>query len=155
MKSDNQAYRHVLAAVDGSESAEKALKKAVEITKRNHSELVIAHAVDTHVYSMGEPALYLSDTEFNFDQLETKLEEYKAQAELAGIENVKIILSKGNPKTVLSEELPRKFNTDLIVVGQSGLNAVERWMVGSVSEHIIRSAPCDVLMVKNEEENEN
>lgn len=154
MQLDNQAYRYVLAAVDGSESAENALKKAIEISKRNYSELVIAHAVDTHVYSMGEPALYLNDTEFHFDQLEKKLEEYKTQAELAGVEKVEIILSKGNPKTVLSEELPRKLNSDLIVVGQSGLNTVERWMVGSVSEHIIRSAPCDVLIVKNEEENE-
>lgn len=70
MQSDKQAYRYVLAAVDGSESAENALKKAIEISKRNYSELIIAHAVDTHVYSMGEPALYMNDTEFNFDQLE-------------------------------------------------------------------------------------
>ena len=31
--------------------------------------------------------------------------------------------------------------------GTSGLNAVERFIVGSVSEAIVRHAPCDVLVV--------
>ena len=33
----------------------------------------------------------------------------------------------------------------------SGLNAVERFIVGSVSEAIVRHAPCDVLVVRTEE----
>ena len=40
------------------------------------------------------------------------------------------------------------------MVGQSGLNAVERFMIGSVSDHVIRHAPCDVLIVRPKEENE-
>ena len=35
--------------------------------------------------------------------------------------------------------------------GASGLNAVERFMIGSVSEAIVRHAPCDVLVVRTEE----
>ena len=35
--------------------------------------------------------------------------------------------------------------------GTSGLNAVERFIVGSVSESIVRHAPCDVLVVRTEE----
>ena len=34
--------------------------------------------------------------------------------------------------------------------GTSGLNAVERFIVGSVSEAIVRHAPCDVLVVRTE-----
>ena len=40
---------------------------------------------------------------------------------------------------------------DLIMSGTSGLNAVERFIVGSVSEAIVRHAPCDVLVVRTEE----
>ena len=36
------------------------------------------------------------------------------------------------------------------MVGQSGLNAVERVVMGSVSSYIIRQAPCDVLIVHSE-----
>ena len=35
--------------------------------------------------------------------------------------------------------------------GASGLNAVERFMIGSVSEAIVRHASCDVLVVRTEE----
>lgn len=46
----------------------------------------------------------------------------------------------GSPKEVMSHELPEKYNVDLIMVGQSGLNAVERVVMGSVSSYIIRQA---------------
>ena len=36
--------------------------------------------------------------------------------------------------------------------GATGLNAVERFLIGSVSEHIIRYAKCDVLVVRGDEE---
>ncbi|HHQ0107144.1 TPA: universal stress protein, partial [Listeria monocytogenes] len=39
---------------------------------------------------------------------------------------------------------------DLIMCGATGLNAVERLLIGSVSEYIIRHSPCDVLVVRNE-----
>lgn len=154
MQNDKQEYKRILSAVDGSESAEYALMKAIKIALRNHSELIITHAIDTHVYTMGEPALYFDDIDFDTSEIEKKLAEYKHRAASAGVEKVTIDLTKGNPKTVLSKELPRKYHADLIVVGQTGLNAIERWMVGSVSEQIIRAAPCDVLIVRNEEENE-
>lgn len=51
---------------------------------------------------------------------------------------------------MMATELPEKYDTDLIMVGQSGLNAVERLVMGSVSDHIIRTAPCDVLVVRPE-----
>jgi nucleotide-binding universal stress UspA family protein len=37
------------------------------------------------------------------------------------------------------------------MVGQSGLNAVERFMMGSVASFVIREARCDVLIVSPEE----
>ena len=35
--------------------------------------------------------------------------------------------------------------------GATGLNAVERFLIGSVSEHITRHARCDVLVVRSED----
>ncbi len=35
--------------------------------------------------------------------------------------------------------------------GTSGLNAVERFIVGSVSESIVSHAPCDILIIRTEE----
>ena len=40
---------------------------------------------------------------------------------------------------------------DLILCGQSGMNRMERLMMGSVSQYIIRFAPCDVLIIRSQE----
>lgn len=37
---------------------------------------------------------------------------------------------------------------ELVVVGSHGRNAVERFLMGSVAEHIVRHAPCPVLVVR-------
>ena len=49
----------------------------------------------------------------------------------------------------MAKELPEKYQVDLIMVGQSGLNAVERLMTGSVASYVIREATCDVLVVSS------
>ena len=56
----------------------------------------------------------------------------------------------GSPK-LLFQKLASELHADLIMCGTSGLNAVERFIVGSVSEAIVRHAPCDVLVVRTEE----
>ncbi len=75
----------------------------------------------------------------------------KKYAESVDFHNVETVTMFGSPKEVMSHELPEKYNVDLIMVGQSGLNAVERVVMGSVSSYIIRQAPCDVLIVHSEE----
>ncbi|RKJ47427.1 universal stress protein, partial [Butyricicoccus sp. 1XD8-22] len=49
------------------------------------------------------------------------------------------------------KELSNVVEADLIVCGATGLNAVERFLIGSVSEAIVRSAKCDVLVVRTPE----
>ncbi|KAB5915090.1 universal stress protein, partial [Bifidobacterium adolescentis] len=44
-------------------------------------------------------------------------------------------------------------HVDLIMLGATGLNAVERLFIGSVSEYVIRNATCDVLVVRTDLEN--
>lgn len=149
-----QEYRRVMVAVDGSDSAERAFKKATRIAVRNHSDLVIVHVVDTRTYSMGMPALYTEGIVSESEVMTEQLEKYKQEAQAQGVSNVSVEIAKGHPRTLLAEELPKRHKVDLIIVGQTGLNAIERWMIGSVSEYILRTAPCDVLIVKNELENE-
>ena len=65
--------------------------------------------------------------------------------------NVETRLEFGPPKLLIPKNLANELDVDLIMCGASGLNAVERFMIGSVSEAIVRHAPCDVLVVRTEE----
>ncbi len=61
-------------------------------------------------------------------------------------------MAYGSVRESMAVKLPKKYQIDLIMIGQSGLNAVERFMTGSVASYVIRQAPCDVLVVSEPRE---
>lgn len=140
-------YNTILAAVDGSKEAEWAFDKARTIAKNNNAKLILAHIIDTRSY----PIIEEYDTTIR-DRSETfandLVKKYKSQAEAAGIANIETEIVFGSPKVQLSKELPKKHNVDLIVCGSTGLNVVERFLIGSVSAAIVRHSRCDVAIVR-------
>ena len=68
------------------------------------------------------------------------LENYLKQAEDAGLTKVQYEIDYGSPKIRIPRDLAKKHNVDLILCGATGLNVVERFFIGSVSEHITRYA---------------
>lgn len=46
----DQQYSKIMVAVDGSNEAELAFKKAVNVAKRNQAELLLAHVIDTRAF---------------------------------------------------------------------------------------------------------
>lgn len=77
-----------------------------------------------------------------------KLEEYYDRAVKAGIKDVHYSIEFGSPKTIIAHDFPKKHQTDLIVLGATGLNAVERLLIGSVTEYVTRTAECDVIVIR-------
>ena len=146
-------YKNVLVAVDGSQEAEWAFKKAVAVAKRNDATLVIAHVIDTRNFATIE-AYDATMAQRSESYAKELLEEYKEHAEEAGVHEVKIEIEYGSPKVKVPKQIAKKHDINLIVCGATGLNAVERFLIGSVSEHITRYAPCDVLVVRTEEEDD-
>ncbi len=144
------SYKNILVAVDGSKQAEWAFKKAVQVAKRNNDpKLTLIHVVDTRSYGAVE-AYDVTMAERARTYAEELLAGYKKEAAEAGLTNVETLIEHGSPKVVISKQAARDLNVDLIVCGATGLNAVERLLIGSVSENITRSAKCDVLVVRTE-----
>ncbi|MDP4085975.1 MAG: universal stress protein [Bacillota bacterium] len=147
-------YQNILVAIDGSKEAEWALKKGIEIAKRNHAKLLLVHVIDTRTFATAD----------SFDRLiaekadqfaEEMLKDFQEQAVQAGVEDVQYEIHFGSPKITIPKDIAKKHNIDLIICGATGMNAVERFLIGSVSEHITRYAPCDVLIVRTEKEEES
>lgn len=142
-------YKKILVAVDGSKEAEWAFKKAVEVAKRNNSKIVIAHIIDTRTFATVEAydRTIAERAELFAKEL---MENYKREANDEGVSDVDYIIDYGSPKVKIPKDIAKKHEVDLIICGATGLNAVERFLIGSVSEHITRHARCDVLIVRNE-----
>ena len=137
-----QQYKRILVAVDGSDESEAAFRKAVHVANRNQSSLFLLHVIDTMSFQ--------SVT----DQVKETLEEYKKYAELQGVEEFQYLIEYGSPKILIAKDVPKEYQVDLIMLGATGLNAVERLFVGSVSRYVIQNASCDVLVVRTDLENQ-
>ncbi|CEG28201.1 universal stress protein [Bacillus sp. B-jedd] len=144
-------YRKIMVAVDGSKEAELAFRKALGIASRNGAGLLLVHVIDTRTFAIVEA--YDQSVADRADQYAYELlEQYKTQASAYGLKDVNCIVEFGSPKLRIPKDIAKDHNIDLIVCGATGLNAVERFLIGSVSEHITRHAPCDVLIVRSEKE---
>lgn len=147
-----QEYERILVAIDGSDEAERAFKKAVAVAERNNATLILSHVIDTRAYqSFSTFDGSIADNARS--EAKSTLNEYKHFAEKEGVKEIKIVLEYGSPKLMIAKEIPEAENADLIMLGATGLNAVERIFVGSVSEYVIRRANCDVLIVRSDLEN--
>ena len=144
-----QQYKKIMVAVDGSDEAELAFKKAVNVAIRNNGELLLAHVIDTRSFqtvSSFDGMLAEQATEM----AKQTLADYESNAKKAGLNNVTSVVEYGSPKQLIAKDN----QVDLIMLGATGLNAVERLFIGSVSEYVIRNAACDVLVVRTDLENQ-
>jgi nucleotide-binding universal stress UspA family protein len=142
-------YDHILVAIDGSKESEWALEKSIVIAKRNNAKLLLAHVIDTRSFLLidsYDPDIAKRANKLAIDMLE----KYQTQAINAGVSHVHYEIDYGSPKVKIPKEIAKKHNIDLIICGATGMNTVERFLIGSVSEHITRYSPCDVLIVRTQ-----
>ncbi|SDI74323.1 universal stress protein [Natribacillus halophilus] len=142
-------YKHILVVVDGSVPSEQSLTKATQLAKHDGASLLIAHVLDNR----SAPVTSFYNTTLHAElkkDAEELLENCREKAELQGIEDVQTVLRSGNPRSDIPKALASEFGVDLLIAGGSGLNSVERMIIGSVTEASMRRAPCDVLTVKTQ-----
>lgn len=138
-----ETYKNVVVAVDFSEKAKIAFERGVRIAKLTGATLHLVSVIDTHSFGSVE-AYDLKYAEVLKKQAIEQLKEYEAQAQQAGVAHIQTLVEEGSPKVILTS----LDESDLIIVGATGLNRAERFLLGSVSENVVRSAKCDVLVVR-------
>lgn len=148
-----QSYQTILVGVDGSAQAENAYKKAIEVARRNQGKVIVAYIIDQSMSAfMGYSPLNDSVLDHEKEMGTKLLTDLIAYAKSVDFDQVESVLSFGSAKQMMGKELPEKYDVDLIMVGQSGLNAAERFITGSVASYVIREARCDVLIVSPKKE---
>jgi nucleotide-binding universal stress UspA family protein len=134
----------ILLATDGSREAELAATTASDLANATNSELHIVH--------VGEllPSL-LAQTEVEPAQLEReareRLDEQVRRVEEAGgtIKEAHLRLGRADEEIV---DLAQGLGVGLIVMGSRGHGRIRRALMGSVSDSVVRHAPCPVTIVR-------
>lgn len=140
-------YKNIIVAIDGSDASKKAFERAIIIAKKSKAKLFITHVIDSRAFSTPQAydrALIERETEY----VKEFMQEYLEEANEAGLTNIQKYLDYGSPRVKIAKDIAKKVEADLIICGATGLNAVERFLIGSVSESIVRYSPCDVLVVR-------
>ena len=139
-------FERILLAVDGSEHALHATKKAAELARvMKPKELRVVVVYDPIPIYLGEPNMQIAITSRK-GEAESILE--KAVAEIGEVPcEVHSGILEGNPAEAIIEVATNR-KSDLIVMGSRGLGRLAGLVLGSTSQKVVAHAPCPVLIVR-------
>jgi nucleotide-binding universal stress UspA family protein len=147
----NSIFRKIMVATDGSELVKKAVDTAIEMSKLGPAKL---YAV--YVISMGD---YYSSMPLSIDVEWIKaMEEHlriEGEEAIAYVENegraanveVEPVILEGNPAGEIVD-FAEEYDIELIVMGTHGKSGIQRFLIGSVAENVVRHSKKSVLVVK-------
>lgn len=134
----------VLVAVDGSQSAERAMAYAAGLARRNKARLVAVYVRKTPVALTGD-AYAAAGANAAQDAIEAGLRAGLRDALSSwGVDADFVVCSGGDPVHALAE-IAQRFRADAIVVG-SATSFLHR-IVGSLPSGLIRKGQCPVTVV--------
>lgn len=142
-------FRKILVPVDFSPHSVEAIRTAADLARHYEASMTVMHAYEPVSYAMpDEFALYTPEQHMRvLDQLEGALAKVKKDATAAGASHVETTLLQGIASFEITE-LARIGNFDLIVMGTHGRTGIKHALLGSVTERVLRRAPCPVLTVR-------
>ncbi|MHB8622347.1 MAG: universal stress protein [Sulfuricaulis sp.] len=145
-------YKHILVAVDGSDTSQRALREAINFAKDYQAELRLVHVIDETPLVWGESAA-LGVTETVFEALR-QIGQATANKSLAVVHQAglkaEVILSEtcGQRIANIIVEEANRWPADMIVIGSHGRRGVDRLLLGSVAEGVVRLTSRPVLLVR-------
>jgi nucleotide-binding universal stress UspA family protein len=144
-------YRKIMIATDGSEPVRRAVDTAIEIANLSESKLYAVHVIALGYYSITRSG----DAEWKKEiekQLITEGKEATAYVENAGrAANIEVesVILEGSPADEIVD-FAEKNDIDLIVMGSLGRSGIEKFLLGSVAENVVRHSKKAVLFVRGE-----
>jgi universal stress protein A len=143
--------KKILVPVDFSDCATKALRYAIPFAHQHGAEVVLLYVAPSTSYAGGEYGIIdvtAIDAEVRASG-ERRLKDFAAE-ELPADLTAQTLVRSGSPTSEivdLAAELP----ADLIVISTHGYSGLKHVFLGSVAEHVVRHAPCPVLVVREKE----
>jgi len=146
------AVHRLLVPIDLSEHSTRALAHAVELARRYDAHLHLLHVVQP-LPDYELPGIYQSSLPPRTDVTDALTD--SAHDELTGLTEqidlpagrVHSDVQHGDPASGIVDTAAED-DVDLIVLASHGRTGLERFLMGSVAEKTIRTAPCPVFIVK-------
>lgn len=150
-------YRRVLVPLDGSATSARGLREATGLAKAQGARLRLLHVIDERFLVSATAAEgYMPDITRLMASLRVEgrkaLDEAAKAALRQGVKvDTSLVESRGATVSDVILHEARKWRADLIVMGTHGRRGINRMLLGSDAERVLRSAPVPLLLVRAEE----
>jgi nucleotide-binding universal stress UspA family protein len=136
----------ILFATDFSEDAEQAERVVAKWAKRLGAEVEIFHAIrETAVLFAPYAVAGSSDWEGELkESAQLRIESVRSRFEEAGVSAKSKVVYGLAPEEIIKRA--ETTGVDLVAMGARGYSALQRFLLGSVAQRVLRHAPCSVLV---------
>lgn len=134
--------QRILFPTDYSDGAARAFPHAAHLAQWHDAELVVLSVAGRHLHNFGE---LRKRHPMPVDELRSMLSEVSVNVDDLTIRQEQIEGASVQERIV---EFAGENDVDLIVIGTHGRTGVERLLIGSVAESVVRTAPCPALTVR-------
>ncbi len=150
-------YKKILVGIDNSQDAMDALKKALELGKRDNSEIIVFHSVIHHLSEVMPSVSFSGPSNGAVSYLihEDYVNEGKKVLKEAEVlfanegQKVQTRLIFDIPPEDYIIKIAEEENFDLVMLGCKGKHSkLKRTILGTIPDKVINNAPCDVLIVR-------
>lgn len=143
-------YEDVLIPTDGSDCARKALSIGVDVARDGDARLHLLSVITTRSLGVDVRSdLIKQELEASTERILAEAAEY---AEDAGLEPASSTVEYGQAIHKTIRSYIDEHEIGLVVVGTHGRTGLERYMLGSVTDYLIRTSPVPVLTVREFEQ---
>jgi len=152
--------RTILVPTDFSKNAHVAVEKGCELARQLGAKLYLLHAQDESTLRTAIKE-ELFDGDANDELLQARVRqmvEARFSELLASLNHTDLKIQslslRGDPRSLITQ-YASEIKADLVVIGMRGVTAASRIvsaMIGSVTEHVMRSSPCPTLVVRLDHE---
>ncbi|MDD1730144.1 MAG: universal stress protein [Methanospirillum sp.] len=140
-----ELFEKILIATDGSDMNITAIEEGLKIGRECGSKVFAVYVMDTRRFDKAPTDVMMKDPrEVIQTQAASALTFVQSKAE--GV-NLETVILEGKPDAEIVKYATEK-EIDLIVIGTHAKRGIERLLLGSVAEQVIRSASCKILVVK-------
>lgn len=143
----NKQFKRLLIATDGSKNSQNAVNSGIEIAKMNNAEVYAVYVIPPVSAPAAERGKGWAEN-IKQDLTEDGKEATKHVEKVGNNSEVDVesILLEGDPgEEIIS--FAEKNDIDLIVMGSLGKSGIEKFLLGSVTEKVVRNSKKQVLVV--------
>ena len=143
-------YKKILCPVDGSETSNRGIQEAIKLASDQHAELMFIHVVDAYFPIIDGVGNFIpvDIKEVLNENAQAVIADAKKIATNAGIDaESKVLDSVGSRPSATIVDYAKAWPADIIVMGTHGLRGINRVVMGSDAENVIRTSSVPVLLV--------